>query len=125
MTMYDRVRRLCNSKGINISNLGDHLPDANVSKSTISHWKNGAVPRAGVVKAMAEYFDVSTEYIMSGNGSAPETGSITIHLEGHEPVAIIDGSKKQLSEQEVALLKLYKGLDVIKKARLLAYASDL
>ena len=122
MTMYERVRRLCNNKGINISNLGQHLPDVNVSKSTVSHWKNGVVPRAGVVKAIADYFEVSPEYILSGNGTP---ASANTSAASHEAVAIINGTTIRLSEQEVALLKMHKKLDVIKKARLIAYAAEL
>lgn len=125
MTLYDRIRRLCNSQGIDISNLGEHLPDANVSKSTISHWKNGTVPRAGLVKAMADYFDVSPEYILTGKGAANEPAGVKEVVAGRAPVAIIDGYEKKLTEQEVALLNLYKELDVIQRARLLAYASEL
>lgn len=125
MTLYDRIRRLCNGRGIDISNLGEHLPDANVSKSTISHWKNGTVPRAALVKAMADYFEVSPEYILSGKGASVEPEGVKEVVAGRAPVAIIDGYEKKLSEQEVALLKLYKELDVIQKAKLIAYASEL
>ena len=124
MTLYNRVRRLCNDQGIDISNLGEHLPDANVSKSTISGWKKGAVPRAAIIKAMADYFDVSTEYIISGKGASAESADAKNATKSRNPVLIINGGEK-LSEQETALLKLYRELDVIKRAKLLAYASEL
>ena len=124
MTVYERVRRLCNNQGINISNLGDHLPNASVSKSTISGWKNGSTPRPAIIKAIADYFDVSPEYIANGNGTSVKPTD-TSYRPGHHPVVIIDGNEEKLSEQEVALLEIYKDLDVIAKARLLAYASEL
>lgn len=125
MTMYDRVRRLCNSQGIDISNLGQFLPDANVSKSTISGWKKGATPRAGIVKSIADYFDVSPEYIANGT-KAPVANADAICVPcDSDPVAIINGKKRKLSEQEVAVLHLCKELDVIQTAKLLAYASEL
>lgn len=125
MTVYNRVRRLCNNKGIDISNLGQHLPDANVSKGAISHWKNGSVPRAGIIKAMADFFDVSPEYILSGKGTLAVSAEPAGVAKGHTHVAIINGNESKLSDQEVALLSLYKELDVIKRAKLLAYASEL
>lgn len=126
MTVYDRVRRLCDSKGIAISNLGEHLPDASVSRSTISGWKNGAVPRPGIVKSMADYFDVSPEYIAHGaQARAAKPAEVKKVTDGHAPVIIINGNEKKLSEQEVELLKLFRELDVIQKARLLAYAAEL
>jgi transcriptional regulator with XRE-family HTH domain len=119
MTLYDRVRRLCMREGINISNLGQYLPNTNVSRATISHWKTGSVPKASTVMAMADYFDVSPEYIMSG-ADAPTNGNV-----GEQAALVVEYSDDALSEQEAALLKLYKGLDVIGQARLLAYASEL
>lgn len=125
MTMYDRVRRLCNSRGIDISNLGQYLPDANVSKSTISGWKKGATPRAGIVKSIADYFDVSPEYIAKGNGAPAVSADAICVSAGSAPVAIINGKEKKLSEQEVAILRLCKDFDVVQKAKLLAYAAEL
>ena len=43
----------------------------------------------------------------------------------HAPVTIINGSERNLSEQEIALLDMFSKLDVIKQARLLAYAAEL
>ena len=126
MTVYERVRRLCDRKGIAISNLGDYLPDVNVASSTITGWKNGAQPRAGVVKSMADYFDVPPEYILHGaQGNPAMAADVKKATDGRAPFVVINGSEKKLSEQEVELLKLFKELDVIQKARLLAFAADL
>jgi transcriptional regulator with XRE-family HTH domain len=96
-----------------------------VSKSTISGWKKGATPRAGIVKSIADYFDVSPEYIANGN-KAPVTNADAICVpRDSDPVAVINGKKRKLSEQEVAVLQLCKELDVVQKAKLLAYASEL
>lgn len=126
MTVYDRVRRLCNSKGIDISNLGEYLPDANVASSTISGWKKGATPRAAIVKSIADYFDVSPEYIAHGaQAKAAKPAEALKSPGGHAPFVVINGTEKKLSEQEVELLRLYREMDVIKKARLLAFAAEL
>lgn len=122
-TMYERVRRLCNEHGIEISNLGDHLPDVSIAKSSISGWKKGATPRAGVVKSIADFFDVSTEYILNGDRNSSMNAERS--SAGLTPIVIINGDKRKLTEQEAALLELYEELDVIQKARLLAYASEL
>ena len=125
MTLYNRVRRLCSDQGISISNLGDHLTDVDISKSAVSHWKNGSVPRAEVIKAIADFFGVSPDYIVKGD-RAPATAADAICVPADSaPVAIIGGQKRKLSEQEVAVLHLCKDLDVVQKAKLLAYAAGL
>ena len=125
MTVYDRVRRLCNNQGISISNLGQYLPDVNVSKSTVSHWKNGSTPRPDVVKSIADYFDVSPDYIAHGNKTPGVSSDAICVPSDSSPVAIINGKQRRLSEQEVAVLHLCKDLDVVQTAKLIAYAAEL
>jgi transcriptional regulator with XRE-family HTH domain len=96
-----------------------------ISKSAVSHWKNGSTPRAEIIKSMADFFNVSPEYIANGN-KAPVTNADAICVPcDSDPVAVINGKKRKLSEQEVAVLQLCKELDVVQKAKLLAYASEL
>lgn len=63
MTLYEKVQDLCKKEGFEISNLGDKLGIA-ISRGSISKWKNGAVPRASTVKAIADYFGVTVAYLM-------------------------------------------------------------
>ncbi len=65
MTMYERIQNLCRNHGFEISNLGDNLPGVSLTKGTISKWKSGAVPRASTLKAIADFFGVSPEYLLS------------------------------------------------------------
>ncbi len=65
MTMYERIQNLCRNRGFEISNLGDNLPGISLTKGTISKWKSGAVPRASTLKAIADFFGVSPEYLLS------------------------------------------------------------
>ena len=62
MTFYEKVQSLCKKRGFEISNL-DKALNISVSKSAISKWKNGATPRAATVKAIADYFEVSIDYL--------------------------------------------------------------
>ena len=125
MTLYNRVRRLCSDQGISISNLGDHLTDVDISKSAVSHWKNGSVPRAEVIKAIADFFGVSPDYIVKGDKAPAAAADAICVPTDSAPVAIIGGKKRKLSEQEVAVLHLCQELDVVQKAKLLAYAAGL
>lgn len=43
----------------------------------------------------------------------------------YDSVNKINGSQKKLTEQEIALLRIFEKLDVIKQAQLLAFAADL
>lgn len=63
MGLYEKIQALCRSKGFEISNLGEHIPNVSITKGSISKWKNGAVPRANTLNKIAEYFGVSSEYL--------------------------------------------------------------
>ncbi|MBO7303414.1 MAG: helix-turn-helix domain-containing protein [Clostridia bacterium] len=45
--------------------------DTGIAASTFSDWKNGrSVPKLDKIKLIAEYFDVSLEYMLTGDGDA-------------------------------------------------------
>lgn len=122
MTLYEKVEMLCKQKGINISNLGDAI-GIKVDKSTISHWKKGAVPRASTVKAIADYFEVSVDFLTNGSATF-ETAFNTVN--GNNNI-IGNGNtvSSNLTEHEKALLDLFAQMDIVKQAQLLAYAAEL
>ena len=73
----------------------------------------------------------------SDNGMQPLDGNLTIQNTGNyvlfvgqanAPITIINGtseSENNLSEQEAALLEVFKKLDLISRAHLIAYAVKL
>ena len=105
MTLYERLEQLCAREGIELSNLGQAV-GIKLDKSTVSHWKHGAVPRRGTLKAIADHFGVSVEYLTDGTAADGVAGG-------------------GLSEPEQALLRLFRQLDVVKRARLLTVAAEL
>ncbi len=64
MTLYEKIQMLCRKEGFEISNLGEKVPGLSITRGSISGWKKGAVPRASVLKAIADYFGVTTEYLL-------------------------------------------------------------
>lgn len=59
---FDRLQTLCESSGLKISNFVKDVLD--VSSSAASGWKKGAIPSSSVVIKSAEYFGVSTDYLL-------------------------------------------------------------
>lgn len=84
MDFITRVIELTRKKGITGSELCTIL---NINKSAMVHWKRGAYPTLPTAVKMAEYFDVSVEYLMTGKD-----------IEG-------------LSADERDMLNLYRSLD--------------
>jgi transcriptional regulator with XRE-family HTH domain len=57
---FENIEKLCAKKGISITKLSEVL---NLSSSVVTGWKNGAQPRKSTLKKIAEYFDVSIDYL--------------------------------------------------------------
>lgn len=70
-SFYNKVDLLCRERGISISRIGEVIPGLNVTGGSVSGWKKGAVPRNDKIRAIADYFDVTVDYLM---GTEEEDG---------------------------------------------------
>ena len=127
MGMYEKIKNLCENRGFAISSIGQKIPGISINRASITGWKNGAKPRPDKVKAIADYFGVSIEYLLNDDIVSVQTVNDNHGIIGsnHAPVTIINGSEKTLSGQELELLHIFGKLDVLKQAKLLVYASEL
>ena len=127
MTTYEKIKELCENAGFSISSISQKIPGLSINKASITGWKNGSKPRPDKIKAIADYFGVTVEYLTSAEEVSVQTVQDNHGIIGHThaPVTIINGSEKKLTEQELALLEIFGKLDVVKQAQLLAYAADL
>lgn len=69
---FDTVTRLCQEKGITITALANEL---HISKSNVTNWKNGSIPKSDKVAKIAKYFNVSTDYLLGVEGEQKNTPS--------------------------------------------------
>lgn len=59
---YDKLKELCENKGVKPSRVAI---ECGFSKGTVSHWKNeGTIPQREILIKIAEYFDVSIDYLL-------------------------------------------------------------
>ena len=121
MTTYEKIQMLCRREGFAISNLGERVPGVKITRGAVSGWKKGAVPNAAAIKAIAEFFNVTPEYLTT---EGAEASFNTVN--GNNNI-IGNGNTvgNNLTEQERALLSLFNKMDVVKQAQLLAYAAEL
>ncbi|AXY56611.1 helix-turn-helix domain-containing protein [Acinetobacter chinensis] len=72
-TIGQRIRALRRSKKLTQAQLAKI---AGVSSPAVTEWeKDSYLPKAASLEAMANEFDVSTEYILTGKGDSPGTSS--------------------------------------------------
>ncbi|NMA65595.1 MAG: helix-turn-helix transcriptional regulator [Clostridiaceae bacterium] len=66
---FDILSKLCTEKGISVTQLTTIL---GISKSNVTNWKNGSIPKSDKIQEIASYFGVSTDYLL-GNDTKSKT----------------------------------------------------
>ncbi len=77
---YDIYVALCKENGKRPSVVAQEL---GINKSNVSNWKNnGYTPRGGALNKIADYFGVSTDFLLGNeiNDSAPEQNHVVIEI---------------------------------------------
>ena len=104
MSIYEKIKALCEREGFAVSALEYKIPNLSINRSSITGWKKGAKPRADKIKKIADYFGVPISYFsddfVEPNKTAPE--------------------EQMLSEGEETLLKLFRQIPEDRKAVVLA-----
>ncbi len=63
MSFYERYQQLCEEKGLKPQN-PEMFKVTQVTSGAISGWKKGALPKGDVLCRLANYFDVTTDYLL-------------------------------------------------------------
>ena len=69
---FERFYQLCRRNGTTPNGIASEL---GASSGSITAWKKGVVPRAGMVQRIANYFGVSVDYLMGYDDAEMPTGS--------------------------------------------------
>lgn len=112
--MYDLIKELCKTRDIKTVKLEEELGFAN---GTINKWDTSR-PSADRLKAVADYFGVSMEYLMTGEEKqpTPEGGLSEIAIKIAENVDLLPvESRKQLLDRVQALVSAQSSLDDLLK----------
>ena len=94
---WERFYNLCIENGTKPYKLGVEL---GISAGTFNKWKNGTMPNSAVLMRIAEYFDVSTDYLL---GRTP-------YKNPTDDPAVEYGSDHPLTDEEKELVKQYVNL---------------
>lgn len=118
---YERLENLCVKNGITVSSLVKAL---GLSTSKVTAWKNGTVPKGEILVMIADYLDVSVDYLLGRTDMITEINSHNTISGNNNIIGSGNSVGEKLSEQEAALLEIFRKVDVIKRAQLLAYAAE-
>ncbi|MGN0787081.1 MAG: LexA family protein [Christensenellales bacterium] len=106
MNTYERIKTLCEREGFSVSSICQHIPGLSINRSSITGWKNGAKPRPAVVKAIAEYFNVSIDFLLCKTDDPNESSVPTRNIEK-------ESVKVPVFAQVAAGLPLFMSEDIV------------
>ena len=98
---FDRFSELCQAKGITPSRAAIEM---GINKGTVSVWKNkGSLPQSAQLQKIADYFGVSTDYLLNGSDNdsseKKETPALTKKDE-RDIEKILAETRRQLEDNE-------------------------
>lgn len=70
---YDQFVRLCDERGEKPTPVAKRLGCAS---SNIAMWKKGSIPRPQVLEKIADYFGVTTQYLLFGDKDAKKSPTV-------------------------------------------------
>lgn len=100
--VYDRIKELCNRRGITISKLESDLGFGN---SSIKKWERTSSPSVDKVIKVANYFDVSCDYLL---GRSDIEGSAVDMIEDTEVVNLKRAIQKMTPEEKDKMMQMFK-----------------
>lgn len=109
---WERFVQLCAERNTKPNPVAKEL---GISSGAVTNWKNGAVPQSATLKRIADYFGVSTSYLL-GIVDNPDP-IVLVNPSKKSPPIIekIDEAMKGLSEDELEDLEKY--IDFLRSKR--------
>ena len=111
MNTYEKIKKLCENEGFAISSITEKIPNLNVTVPSITGWKKGAKPRPDKVKAIADYFNVSIEYLLNEEEikEEPQQQNPSLTDEQRELIEAFKNASPELQAAALAVLRAKDG----------------
>ncbi len=72
--LYSRVKQLCRERGVSVTRLES---DLGLGVSTIQKWKASSTPNANTIMKVAQYLNVSTDFLLGNTNISATVDEIT------------------------------------------------
>lgn len=108
---WDNLYKACENAGIKPNPMAKSI---GISSASVTKWKNGAIPNGEILIKIADFLDVSVDYLL---GREPEQKESTMSS-SHGAVTGYD-------EQENRLLAAFRRLSTIEKENIIGRAEAI
>lgn len=93
---FDRLKRLCDERGISAYKA---CTDIGLNRAAVAKWKNGSIPSGTTAAKLADYFGVTTDYLLGKENKKAPTENGERDILDEVDVAFY-GDFKELSDDE-------------------------
>lgn len=98
MIFWEKLNHLCTEQNTTVTAV---LKELKISTSKGTAWRNGSVPNGVILDKLADYFDVTTDYLL---GRTEERGFVSKHA-----ASTIDGTEyDDLPEEAIEEMENYR-----------------
>lgn len=128
MAIVEVIKDLCSKKSTTMTELEREL---GLGKGVIRKWDISS-PNSDNIKKVADYFRVSVDFLLGREEiksvSASNISNSNIVQGNHATTLIVkngETKERELTDQEIEILRIYNALDIRKQTILLSYAFKL
>lgn len=127
---FEILKALLKEQNKTQQELADYV---DVKPNTVSDWlKRGTSPKIEKIYRIAEFFSVSFDYLFTGeeakNNQATNISNSAIVQENHATTLIVrnrESKERELSEQEIELLRIFNSSNIKKQTTLMSFAFNI
>ena len=103
---YDVFSSLCAERGISVSKATENI---GLNRAAVAKWKKGAVPVGATLQKFADYFGVTTDYLLNGDQKEkPSTASGEEH--SYTDLQLL-AAIKRADEKDLKAIRVILGIE--------------
>lgn len=117
MTFYEKLTELCFERGIDVTNIGQHVSvdGTPLASSTVGNWRSGSKPRPKTIKALADYFKVPVGYLRDDEQETVKQAPV----KNCDSCPCREKCVCDLSDQEHEIIRMFRDVPQIDKMRMI------
>ena len=115
MNFWETYEKLCSSVGRKPSQVGREL---GVSSASVTQWKNGSVPSGEKLVQIADYFNVTTDYLL---GRTNESDVMPGNEEISNDMPVSDPDRDKTAEE---FMQIFTKLPLMDRIEIMSLARD-
>ena len=117
MKFWETYVKLCSSVEKKPTQVGREV---GVSSASVTQWKNGSVPSGEKLVQIADYFNVTTDYLL-GRTSEPDMPTELESYDNNMPVPETDSERDKTAEE---FMQMFKTLPLMDRIEIMSLARD-